>query len=76
MTHLDTGTDDLLAQVDDGVAVLTMNRPHRRNAMSQAMMAAMDRILCQLEVFLSKRHGIFHLMYLGLPFRLLSPPCL
>ena len=50
MTHLDTGTDDLLAQVDGGVAVLTMNRPHRRNAMSQAMMAAMDRILCQLEV--------------------------
>jgi 2-(1,2-epoxy-1,2-dihydrophenyl)acetyl-CoA isomerase len=49
MTHLDTGTEDLLAEVDDGVAVLTMNRPYRRNAMSQAMMAAMDRILGELE---------------------------
>jgi 2-(1,2-epoxy-1,2-dihydrophenyl)acetyl-CoA isomerase len=50
MTHLDTGTDDLLAEVNDGVAVLVMNRPHRRNAMSQAMMAAMDRVLGELEV--------------------------
>jgi 2-(1,2-epoxy-1,2-dihydrophenyl)acetyl-CoA isomerase len=50
VTLLDTGTDDLLAEVDDGVAVLTMNRPHRRNAMSPAMMAAMDRVLGELEV--------------------------
>jgi 2-(1,2-epoxy-1,2-dihydrophenyl)acetyl-CoA isomerase len=50
VTHLDTGTDDLLADIDDGVAVLTMNRPHRRNAMSPTMVAAMDRILGELEV--------------------------
>ena len=50
MTQLDTGTNDLLAAVDDGVAVLTMNRPDRRNAMSEAMMAALDRILGQVEV--------------------------
>ena len=50
MTQLDTGTEDLLADVDDGVAVLTMNRPDRRNAMSEAMMAAMDRVLGQVEV--------------------------
>jgi 2-(1,2-epoxy-1,2-dihydrophenyl)acetyl-CoA isomerase len=49
MPRLDTGTDDLLADVDDGVAVLTMNRPDRRNAMSEAMMTAMDRILGQVE---------------------------
>jgi 2-(1,2-epoxy-1,2-dihydrophenyl)acetyl-CoA isomerase len=49
VTQLDTGTDDLLADIDDGVAVLTMNRPDRRNAMSEAMMAAMDRILGQVE---------------------------
>ena len=36
MSALDTGTDDLLAEVDDGVAVLTMNRPARRNALSPA----------------------------------------
>ena len=49
MKQLDTGTEDLLAEVDDGVAVLTMNRPARRNAMSEAMMAAMDRILGVVE---------------------------
>lgn len=50
MTQLDTGTEDLLAEVDEGVAVLTMNRPDRRNAMSEAMMAAMDRVLGDVEV--------------------------
>ncbi len=50
MTRLDTGTDDLLADVDDGVAVLTMNRPDRRNAMSDAMMTAMERVLRDVEV--------------------------
>ena len=49
MTKLDTGTEDLLAEVDDGVAILTMNRPARRNAMSEPMMAAMDRILGEVE---------------------------
>ncbi len=49
MTRLDTGTEDLLADLDDGVAVLTMNRPDRRNAMSEAMMTAMDRILREAE---------------------------
>jgi 2-(1,2-epoxy-1,2-dihydrophenyl)acetyl-CoA isomerase len=47
--QVDTGTEDLLAEVDDGVAVLTMNRPGRRNAMSEAMMAAMDRVLGEVE---------------------------
>jgi 2-(1,2-epoxy-1,2-dihydrophenyl)acetyl-CoA isomerase len=50
VTQLDTGTEDLLAEVDDGVAVLTMNRPDRRNAMSEAMITAMERILGEVEV--------------------------
>jgi 2-(1,2-epoxy-1,2-dihydrophenyl)acetyl-CoA isomerase len=50
VTQLDTGTEDLLAEIDDGVAVIAMNRPDRRNAMSEAMMAAMDRVLSQVEV--------------------------
>jgi 2-(1,2-epoxy-1,2-dihydrophenyl)acetyl-CoA isomerase len=50
VTQVDTGTEDLLAEVDDGVAVLTMNRPDRRNAMSEAMMTAMERVLGQVEV--------------------------
>ena len=36
MTAIDTGTEDLLAEIDDGVAVITMNRPERRNAFSTA----------------------------------------
>jgi 2-(1,2-epoxy-1,2-dihydrophenyl)acetyl-CoA isomerase len=49
VTQLDTGTEDLLAEIDEGVAVITMNRPERRNAMSEAMMTAMDRVLSELE---------------------------
>jgi 2-(1,2-epoxy-1,2-dihydrophenyl)acetyl-CoA isomerase len=40
MTQVDTGTEDLSASVDDGVAVLTFNRPERRNALSSAMLNA------------------------------------
>ena len=37
MTDIDTGTTDVLASVDDGVAVITLNRPERRNAFSMPM---------------------------------------
>ena len=50
MTALDTGSEDLLAEVDDGVAVITMNRPSRRNAFSDEMLAALGRILAEVEV--------------------------
>jgi 2-(1,2-epoxy-1,2-dihydrophenyl)acetyl-CoA isomerase len=49
MGALDTGTEDLRAEIDDGVAVITMNRPERRNAFSQAMMSAMADVLAQVE---------------------------
>jgi 2-(1,2-epoxy-1,2-dihydrophenyl)acetyl-CoA isomerase len=49
MTALDTGTEDLRAEIDDGVAVITMNRPDRRNAFSQAMISAMAEVLAQVE---------------------------
>jgi 2-(1,2-epoxy-1,2-dihydrophenyl)acetyl-CoA isomerase len=49
MTALDTGTEDLRAEIDDGVAVITMNRPERRNAFSQAMMSALASVLAQVE---------------------------
>jgi 2-(1,2-epoxy-1,2-dihydrophenyl)acetyl-CoA isomerase len=49
MTVLDTGTEDLRAEIDGGVAVITMNRPDRRNAFSQAMMSAMAEVLAQAE---------------------------
>ena len=41
MAAIDTGTTELLARVEDGVAVLTMNRPERRNALSPAMLQAL-----------------------------------
>jgi 2-(1,2-epoxy-1,2-dihydrophenyl)acetyl-CoA isomerase len=50
MTELDTGTDHLLGRVEDGVAVLTMNRPERRNALSTPMLAALASSLERLEV--------------------------
>ena len=50
MRTIDTGTEDLLAVVDDGVATLTMNRPERRNAMSGAMNEALARTLAEVEV--------------------------
>jgi 2-(1,2-epoxy-1,2-dihydrophenyl)acetyl-CoA isomerase len=50
MRTIDTGTDDLLAEVTDGVATLTMNRPERRNAMSGTMNQALARTLADAEV--------------------------
>ena len=42
---IDTGTDHLLARVESRVATLTMNRPERRNAFSNAMLAGLARAL-------------------------------
>ncbi len=46
---LDTGTKDLLVHVEDGVAVITMNRPERRNALSGVMLSAMAAALAEFE---------------------------
>ena len=50
VSTIETGTEDLLARVDDGVAVVTMNRPERRNALSGAMLDAMARVLADFEI--------------------------
>ena len=47
---IDTGTDDLLAEVKSGVAILTLNRPEARNAMSGAMNQALQQTLASVEV--------------------------
>jgi 2-(1,2-epoxy-1,2-dihydrophenyl)acetyl-CoA isomerase len=50
-THdIDTGTTDLLACLDEGVLTLTMNRPGARNAMSDAMNAALAAQLAAAEI--------------------------
>lgn len=42
---VDTGTDTVLAEVVDGVGVVTLNRPHRRNALHPEMYEAVPRLL-------------------------------
>jgi enoyl-CoA hydratase/carnithine racemase len=48
MTTLETGTDELLASLEDGVATLTLNRPEARNALSDTLSPALRRIFARL----------------------------
>lgn len=50
MAAVDTGTEDLLADLDEGVLTLTLNRPEARNAMSDAMTGALARELARAEL--------------------------
>lgn len=45
---LDTGTDELKARFEDGVVVLTLNRPERRNALSDTLSPALRRMFARL----------------------------
>ena len=49
MRELDTGTDHLLAKVENGVGYLIMNRPEARNAMSAEMNEAMQKNIADFE---------------------------
>jgi 2-(1,2-epoxy-1,2-dihydrophenyl)acetyl-CoA isomerase len=49
-TIIDTGSDHLLASVDEGVATITLNRPESRNAMTGKMLGALARVLAQCEM--------------------------
>lgn len=46
---IDTGSEHLQAEVDDGVAVITMNRPDRRNAMTGGMLDGLALALADVE---------------------------
>ena len=50
MEMLDTGTDELLASLDDRVATVTLNRPEKRNALSDRLTPALRQILLDLEL--------------------------
>ena len=49
-SKIDTGTEDLLANLDEGVLTLTLNRPEARNAMSGEMTAALAQQLADAEL--------------------------
>ena len=46
---IDTGTNELLCTVKDGVATVTLNRPEARNAMSPDLTAALRTQLAEVE---------------------------
>lgn len=46
---IDTGTEDLLLDVSDGVATLTLNRPERKNAISQTVLNALGPAIKRVE---------------------------
>ncbi len=48
MANFDTGTEELLAALDDGVALLTLNRPASRNALSDTLSPALRRMFARL----------------------------
>ncbi|MFT7125976.1 MAG: 2-(1,2-epoxy-1,2-dihydrophenyl)acetyl-CoA isomerase, partial [Candidatus Azotimanducaceae bacterium] len=50
MTTINTGTDDLLASLDNGIATLVLNRPDARNAMSDEMNTALQSLLADFEL--------------------------
>ena len=50
ITPPDTGTNDLLSTLDNGVLTLTLNRPQARNAMSGAMNQALGEQLAWAEL--------------------------
>ncbi|MCK1574588.1 enoyl-CoA hydratase-related protein [Bradyrhizobium sp. 174] len=43
--ELDTGTGELLAEIRDRVAILTLNRPGARNALSNRLTAALGKLI-------------------------------
>ncbi len=46
---LDTGTDQLLCELADGVATITLNRPDKRNALSDELTPALRQTLLTVE---------------------------
>ena len=46
---MDTGTEQLLCEIDDGVALVTFNNPAKRNALSVAIRTALPGVLRALQ---------------------------
>jgi enoyl-CoA hydratase/carnithine racemase len=48
-SRLETGTDQLRCEVDNGVATITLNRPDKRNALSNELTPALRQMLLTVE---------------------------
>jgi 2-(1,2-epoxy-1,2-dihydrophenyl)acetyl-CoA isomerase len=48
-TVMDAGTDEVLAHVEDGVGVIVLNRPARRNALTPSMLSGLGTLLDTFE---------------------------
>ncbi|MEZ5225656.1 MAG: enoyl-CoA hydratase/isomerase family protein [Acidimicrobiales bacterium] len=46
---IETGSEHLTCDIDDGVAVITMNRPERRNALTDGMLSGIAHCLAEVE---------------------------
>lgn len=46
---LDTGTDELLCEIEDRVAIVTLNKPQKKNALGDVLTPALRNILLSLE---------------------------
>ena len=49
MLSLKTGTDELLCELHDRVAVVTLNKPHKKNALGDVLTPALRQMLASLD---------------------------
>ncbi len=49
MERIDTGTDELQGEIRDRVATVTLNRPHKKNSLSDQLTPALREVLLTLE---------------------------
>lgn len=49
MTTIDTGTNELLCEIADGVGTVTLNKPDKRNALGDELTPALRAVLLTLE---------------------------
>lgn len=47
--RIETGTDELLCEIRDRVALVTLNRPHKKNALGDQLTPALRQLLLTLE---------------------------
>ncbi len=49
MIEIETGTDELLCYIEDRVAVITLNKPHKKNALGDILTPALRKTLATVE---------------------------